>query len=177
MPSSPPKRVIAVGSAIGHAIAIAYILTLFLLIPPFDQDPSVAQRLALAIKSAILPGFMFMVGIAFLAKDRFYGQANNPMVCETDGAKMKVDARYLSNTHEQFVLFLINAFALAIFLPTPCLTLLPIYGSLFAVGRMVFWIGYRIHPLYRAPGFTMCFGPAIAAMVFNVYALLVSLFA
>lgn len=24
----------------------------------------------------------------------------------------------------------------------------------FVIARIVFWVGYRIHPLYRAPGFS-----------------------
>ena len=31
--------------------------------------------------------------------------------------------------------------------------MIPAVAITFVISRVVFWIGYRIHPLYRAPGF------------------------
>ncbi len=30
---------------------------------------------------------------------------------------------------------------------------MPAVAITFVISRVIFWIGYRIHPLYRAPGF------------------------
>ena len=43
---------------------------------------------------------------------------------------------------------------LAVTLPADRLSLLPAVSITFVVFRLIFWVGYRINPLYRAPGFS-----------------------
>jgi hypothetical protein len=36
--------------------------------------------------------------------------------------------------------------------------IIPAATMVFVIARTAFWIGYRIHPLYRAPGMAATFG-------------------
>lgn len=169
------NKIVKTGIVLALAVAILSVAGLFYLIGPFTHAAEFEDRLTLAVQCAILPGLMLLAGILTLGKGRFGNKAEDPTTCEASSQAMKVNIRYLSNTHEQFSLFIINILGLALLLPTPALTLLPIYAVLFVVGRIAFWIGYHINPLHRAVGFGLTFYPSVAAMLYNVYAVLASL--
>ena len=44
--------------------------------------------------------------------------------------------------------------ALSVLLPVDGLEIIPALSITFVLMRILFWIGYRINPLYRAPGFS-----------------------
>ncbi|MBL4621964.1 MAG: MAPEG family protein, partial [Immundisolibacteraceae bacterium] len=81
-----------------------------------------------------------------------------------------------SNTHEQIVIFIVNALALAVLLPYNYLSLLPIYSGLWVVGRILFWLGYRYKVLWRAPGFAMAVLPAVAGLGYSSFVVVTRLF-
>jgi hypothetical protein len=58
------------------------------------------------------------------------------------------------NTLQQLVLFLAGSTALAASLPPDQVGIVGAAAIVFTVARIAFWIGYRIHPLYRAFGFS-----------------------
>lgn len=169
------NKTVKTGIIASLALALLSTAALFYLIGPFAHAAPFEDRLTLAIQCAILPGFMLLAGIITLGKGRFGNKAEDPTACEASSQAMKVNIRYLSNTHEQFSLFIINILALALLLPAPALTLLPIYAGLFVVGRIAFWIGYHLNPLHRATGFGLTFYPSVAAMLYNVFAVLAGL--
>ena len=67
---------------------------------------------------------------------------------------MVVDGRVADYTLQQFVCFLVGITALSVSVPIEWISLVPAVAITFVICRIVFWIGYRIHPLYRAPGFS-----------------------
>ena len=67
---------------------------------------------------------------------------------------MIVDGRVADNTTQQFLLFLAGSFALAASLPAERLPVVGAAAITFVIVRFAFWFGYRIHPLYRAFGFS-----------------------
>ena len=66
---------------------------------------------------------------------------------------MLINGRVADNTLQQLVIFVIATLALGASLPPARLAVIAAAAIVFTVARLVFWIGYRIHPLYRAPGF------------------------
>jgi len=52
------------------------------------------------------------------------------------------------------VLFLVGMLGLAVTLPIDRMGIVAAVAITFVVFRIVFWVGYRIQPLYRAPGFS-----------------------
>ena len=67
---------------------------------------------------------------------------------------MLINGRVADNTLQQFVIFVIATLALAVSLPPGQMGVIAAAAIVFTVARLAFWIGYRIHPLYRAPGFS-----------------------
>lgn len=166
------NKIVKSGIMLGFLVTTFYGVVLFYVIGPFEAATQFQDRITLAIQCALLPGLMLLIGIGVLGSGRFGNEAEDPTACQASSQGMKVNVRYLSNTHEQFTLFLIALLGLALALPAPALTLLPIYASLFVIGRIAFWIGYHINPLYRALGFGMTFYPTVTAMLYNFYAVL-----
>jgi len=53
---------------------------------------------------------------------------------------------------QQYLLFLIGTLALSVHLTAEQMRVIPAAALVFVVARIAFWVGYRIHPLYRAFG-------------------------
>jgi uncharacterized MAPEG superfamily protein len=91
--------------------------------------------------------------VAAVGNARFLGGAIDP----TRGAEDKsmiVDGRAADNTTQQFLLFAAGSLGLAASLAPQQMGVIRAAAIVFVAARIVFWIGYRIHPLYRAPGFS-----------------------
>jgi hypothetical protein len=65
---------------------------------------------------------------------------------------MQVNGRVVDNTLQQFVLFLAATLALSVSLEADQMGVIPAAVLVFVAARLAFWIGYRMHPLYRAFG-------------------------
>ena len=99
---------------------------------------------------AVLPLFAMLVAVG---NARFLSEAIDPTLGK-ESQKMVVDGRVADNTLQQFVCFLVGITALSVSLPIERISYVPAVAITFVICRIVFWIGYRIHPLYRAPGFS-----------------------
>ena len=81
---------------------------------------------------------------------------------------MIVNGRVADNTSQQFLLFIAGSLGLAASLDPQQMGVIRAAAIVFVAARLVFWIGYRIHPLYRAPGFAatayLNFGLLLAAV-------------
>ena len=100
---------------------------------------------------AVLPLFAMLVAVG---NARFLSEAIDPTLGK-ESEKMVVDGRVADNTLQQFICFLVGITALSVSVPIELDQRHP--GAIaitFVICRTVFWIGYRIHPLYRAPGFS-----------------------
>lgn len=155
------------GMAIGFVVTLSLMIGLYVVFPKWTQPVELIDRLYLGLECLVFPALMFLVVILRVGSQRFGNPAENPveMVAGTQG--MKIDLRVLSNTHEQIVIFVINALSLSVLLPYQYLSLLPVYSTLFVLGRIVFWLGYRHHVLWRAPGFAMAVLPAVLGLGYS----------
>jgi uncharacterized membrane protein YecN with MAPEG domain len=124
------------------------------------KDLEAGDRLAYAVRCDVIAALCMLAGVAMIANRRF-------LLPEAIGggraASLEVDLRYLTNTTEQLVLAVIAHLALSVELPAGSLRAIPILVVLFVIGRIAFWIGYRISPVGRAFGFATTFYPTVAA--------------
>ena len=91
------------------------------------------------------------MGVEAIAHERLVTPAIDPLA-GFETRRMRVNARYLSNTVEQFIVFAIGLLALSHYAPS---RLLVIVSIVWIVARWAFWIGYHFSPLLRgfgAPG-------------------------
>jgi hypothetical protein len=91
--------------------------------------------------------------VAAVGNARFKSEAIDPTAGK-ESPRMIVDGRVADNTLQQLVLFLVGLLGLAVTLPPDRLSVIAAVAITFVVARSIFWFGYRIHPLYRAPGFS-----------------------
>ncbi|PIE40571.1 MAG: hypothetical protein CSA49_07725 [Gammaproteobacteria bacterium] len=78
-----------------------------------------------------------------------------PVRAGTKTDKADIDQAVLQNTLEQTVITLPLVTGFIALSPPSWLVLLPVHLSIFIVGRLLFWIGYRINWYMRLPGFVM----------------------
>ena len=115
--------------------------------PRYPETFTAIERIILALQCFIFPGFMLLVGIITVGLKRTNKRAGDPTKTNKYSHGMQVALRYLSNTHEQIVIYIIYTFGLAILLPTGYLHLVPIGSLLFVLGRITFWVGYWLTPI------------------------------
>jgi uncharacterized membrane protein YecN with MAPEG domain len=86
-----------------------------------------------------------------------------------DGALLQVNQRVLTNTVEQLAGFVPALLALAAGAAPGWMRFVVAAGLVFALARLVFWAGYLLGPLTRAPGMA-------ATAVINVGTLVAAIF-
>ena len=145
------QEVVAVGAASGIVVMAlsVWLLTSVLPAPSITDAPD--ERLAYALRAnivALVPLFIMLINIG---NARFLSDAIDP----TRGAEsrtMEIDGRVADNTLQQSFVFLVATLALSTTVPLKYLQVVWACTIVFVVARGVFWLGYRMNPLYRAPG-------------------------
>ena len=146
------QKIVGTGAATG-------ILTMMLLVwvlsraIPAPSIAGAAERLAYALPWAVVAAIPLFMMLGAVGNARFLSQAIDPTLGKED-KKTIVNGRVADNTLQQFAIFAVALLALSVILPPDRLSFIPATGITFVIARIVFWIGYRIHPLYRAPGFS-----------------------
>jgi uncharacterized membrane protein YecN with MAPEG domain len=65
---------------------------------------------------------------------------------------MEIDGRVADNTLQQTFVFAVASLALSTIVALQYLQVVWACAIVFVLARVVFWVGYRLNPLYRAPG-------------------------
>jgi len=119
---------------------------------PFIDDEAGA-RLTYALKWAVVAAVPFFAMLVTVGNARFMSEAIDP-TRNKDDPRMLVTGRVADNTLQQLVLFVIGLLALSVSMPFDKMSFIPALSITFVIARIIFWIGYSINPLYRAPGFS-----------------------
>ena len=147
------QKTVAVGAVSGIAGMMLLVWAIATYFPQPGVIDSTGDRLAYAFRwsvIAVLPLFAMLVAVG---NARFASEAIDPTLGK-ESPKMIVDGRVADNTLQQFICFLVGICALSVSLPIERISYVPAVAITFVICRIVFWVGYRIHPLYRAPGFS-----------------------
>lgn len=125
---------------------------------------SVADRLALMIQCSIVSLVPAIAAIAVVATQRL-----NPDMWIGQEVKrysaLDINNRFILNTVEQFILFVVGLSGIALFAPFQEAHSIPVLTSLFLLGRALFWYGYHKNPYLRAFGFGITFYPTIGVYI------------
>lgn len=147
------QRIVAVGASTGIVTMVALVSLLSWALPAPTVTDTAADRLAFALPWAVLAALPLFAMVIAVGNGRFASEAIDPTLGKESPA-MVVNGRVADNTLQQFALFLVGMLALSVMLPIDWLSIIPAVSITFVLMRILFWIGYRIHPLYRAPGFS-----------------------
>ena len=148
-------------------LTLAVICGGFLAIPTaaLPRDDSGA-RLVWAIQWALLPILALMISIMRVANHRFSTPEDIDGSGLTSGTpRVLVLRAILQNTLEQAMLAVAAYMIWAAAMPHAWLRAVPIAASLFAVGRILFAIGYERGAPGRAMGFGLTAYPTFAMLV------------
>lgn len=156
------------GMAIGITISISIII-FGAWYNPFSYRESIneVERLSTAIKSIFLPAIFLLISVARLAKHRFFSPEDID-----GGAGFSADSEYakylqtlLQNTLEQFCIAFVAYLAWAVVMPAGWLSVIPLAGICFSMGRIMFFKGYMNGAPSRALGFALTFYPSLLMLV------------
>ena len=147
------QKIVAAGAVSGIAAMTLALWLLSTQLPPPSGVETLADRLAYAARWLAFAALPLFAMVAAVGNARFAGAAIDP----TRGAedrKIIVNGRVADNTTQQLLLFACGLLGLAASLRPEWMGVVRAAAIWFVVARIAFWIGYRIHPLYRAPGFS-----------------------
>lgn len=119
---------------------------------PTGMD-GVGPRMLLTLKCCCIATlFCFATGIDAVAHERLQSPAFNPLQgFETH--RMRVNLRYLQNTLEQLVLFVVGLFGLAVYSPDGgSIRTVEATTIVWILARLAFWIGYHRSAAMRGIG-------------------------
>lgn len=151
------------GSVVGVVVAIAawQLLAMFIPVTVVAARP---ERLGLAC-AALLPvacvlALIIIVQVGLRAR----AGAIDPLA-GLDDRLLQVNQRALTNTVEQMAIFVPALLALAAGSSPARMPFVVAGGLMFGAARLVFWAGYLLGPLWRAPGMAASFAINITILV------------
>lgn len=145
------QKIVAVGAASGVGLMALSVWILTRLLPQPQIPDALAERLAYTLKAnmvALVPLFVMLITIA---NSRFFSDAIDP-TRHAESRSKEIYGRVADNTLQQNFVFTIASLTLSTIAPLHHLQVVWACAIIFAVARTAFWLGYRIDPLYRAPG-------------------------
>ena len=128
-----------------------YHLPPVLAVPEKDDFTS---KLRHVIHCSVLPCCTFLFAIGDVLRKRSSKSVVNPL--SERERLLQLEHAFAQNTLEQLTVFLISTAILATYLAGEQLKLVALNAIVFTVGRILFRIGYGIHPKYRGVG-VWCF--------------------
>jgi uncharacterized membrane protein YecN with MAPEG domain len=163
---SDKQRGVLVGMAAGAVVALALVILGVTLNPlGYPGEVATRARLELAAAAMLVPASFVAVSIARLAKHRFFSPADIDGGGLSEGtARARVLQSLLQNTLEQAVLATLVYAAWSLLAPGSWLSAVPLCAIAFALGRVLFFVGYAKGAPSRAFGFTLTFYPTLVML-------------
>jgi len=159
------------GVVIGTALAWG---SLFAFWPPAAPDVTGAgvqgagERLVLAAGLLVWPALLLLVMVFAVAFTRFVTAAFDPLN-DPESSFQRRAQRALTNSVEQTAIFAPALLAAAVLADPADIRFAGVMTALYCAARVLFWAGYVIDPLYRAPGMIMTLNINVAVVAYAVY--------
>lgn len=152
---------------IGLLIALAIVIGSGVWNPlGFPAGMSPVDRLAVAAQCALVPGLFMIIAVARMARQRFFSPEDiDGGVTATDTPRAQLLQTLLQNTLEQTLIALLVYLGWALTMPATWLSVVPVAALAFAIGRILFFLGYEEGAPSRALGFAMTFYPSVVMMI------------
>ena len=98
---------------------------------------------------------------------RFFSSAIDPLSGNDHIIRSK--QQILTNTFEQFVIHAFACMSLCTILDETSMKFIPTLVLVYCVARVLFMVGYNVHPLARGIGFALTFYPSAVTVVYLVH--------
>jgi uncharacterized membrane protein YecN with MAPEG domain len=131
-----------------------------------------AARLQFALRADLFVIVWFAATIANLARLRFFSEHDIAgSSAEAGSTEVRQAGAILQNTFEQAGLAIVTHLIVAATF-TRSAAVIKVLVCMFAMGRLLFWAGYRYGAKGRAFGFALTFYPSVLALVASVIGVL-----
>jgi len=145
--------------AISAVVATTLWFAIYHGISPLPHMDDLAARLVVALKCCVLAVlFCLVTGVEAVAHERLTSPAFDPLA-NFETRRLRINQRYLQNTLEQIVVFMVGLFGLAVYCPTgSAMRAVVATTSVWILARFAFWIGYHKSAAMRgigAPGMAL----------------------
>ena len=147
----PEQKIVAVGAASGILVMAVSVWLLTTLLPQPAIEGALAERLAYALQANVVAVVPLFVMFIVIGNSRFLSDAIDP-TRRAESRTMEIDGRVADNTLQQGFVFVVASLAVSTIVPLQHLQVVWACTIVFVVARCAFWFGYRMNPLYRAPG-------------------------
>jgi hypothetical protein len=147
------QKTVAIGAASGVACMFLLTAAVYAVFPAISGMDTVIDRLVFTLKLNVFAVIPLFIAVAAVGNGRFLSDAIDPLR-HVENQAMEINGRVVDNTLQQNFVFFIGTLALSTYLTSETIKLISALVVVFVLARMAFWVGYRIHPLYRAPGVT-----------------------
>jgi hypothetical protein len=145
------QKIVAIGAASGVVLMSATVWFLSRTLPPPGILDSLEERLAYALRANVFATLPLFIMLVTVGNARFLSEAIDPTK-HAESRSMEIDGRVADNTLQQNFIFAIASLALSTAVPLTHLQIVWACAIVFVAARVGFWLGYRLNPLYRAPG-------------------------
>lgn len=166
------QKKVAVGAASGVICMVLLVTLVYQVMPLIPGMQTPLDRIIFVLRMNVLVVLPLFIGLVIVGNSRFFSKAIDPLRHAEDQT-LEVNNRVVDNTLQQHFVFLIGTLALSTFLDPVNIKLIAALTVVFILARIAFWVGYRIHPLYRAPGMAatayMNVGILLAVLYFMIY--------
>jgi hypothetical protein len=145
------QKTVAIGAASGVILMSATVWILTRTLPAPAIADMLEERLAYALRANVFATLPLFIMLAAVGNARFLSQAIDPTK-HAESRSMEIDGRVADNTLQQNFIFAIASLTLSTAVPLTHLQIVWACAIVFVAARAGFWLGYRLNPLYRAPG-------------------------
>ncbi|MBI3573996.1 MAPEG family protein [Candidatus Kaiserbacteria bacterium] len=145
------QKKVAIGAVSGVVGMALLVFILYSIFPTISGMDTVLGRLSFTLQLNVFAVIPFFIMLVMVGNERFFSNAIDPLRHAEDKL-MEINGRVADNTLQQNFTFCIGTLALSTFLTSDTMKIIPALVTVFILARVIFWIGYRINPLYRAPG-------------------------
>lgn len=145
------QKKVAIGAMSGISSAGLCIGLLYKYLPTPPDGGETLGRVLFALRMNLIAIIPLFAMIAAVGNNRFLSEAIDPLK-QAENRVMIINGRVVDNTLQQYMIFFVGSMALSTLLGAESIQLIQALAIVFVLARLAFWIGYRIHPLYRAPG-------------------------
>ena len=146
------QKVVVAGALGGLAAMLLSTWLLYAVLPSPSDVRTQSDAVLYTLRWLPLAALPLLAMIVAVGNARAMGPAIDPTLGNEDQA-MRINIRVAGNTLEQLVLFAAGSLGLAASLDPAQVRVVGAAAIVFVAARIAFWVGYRIHPLYRAAGF------------------------
>jgi hypothetical protein len=167
------QKIVAIGAATGVVAMAVSVWLLANALPTPGIADTLGERLAYGLRANVVAVVPFFIMLITVANSRFLSEAIDP----TRGAEspsMEIDGRVADNTLQQNFVFAIASLSLSATVPMHRLQVVWACTIVFVSARAMFWVGYRMDPLYRAPGMSATAYMNFGMILYLLYHMLAS---